>query len=49
MTDGKGRDPFLCKLRKDNLEAKLRSIYFSEKYGLVFGVNDLSINFNNIE
>lgn len=30
-------------------EAKLRAIYFSEKYGMVFGTNDLVINFSKMD
>lgn len=33
----------------DNPEAKLRAVYFSEKYGMVFGNGDLTLNFNSIE
>ena len=49
ITDGKGREPITCPVRADNPEAKLRAIYFSEKYGLVFGTTDLILNFNNMQ
>ncbi|CDW78080.1 UNKNOWN [Stylonychia lemnae] len=48
ITDGKAREPFISQIRSDNPNSKLRSIYFSEKFGLVFGTNDLAINFNNM-
>ena len=36
-------------IKTDPPEAKLRAIYFSEKYGLIFGTNDLTIDFKNME
>lgn len=49
ISDGRGREPFLCKVRAEPAEARLRAIYFSEKYGIVFGTNDLIINFTEME
>ncbi len=49
ITDGHGREPFICRIKKEPAEAKLRAVYFSEKYGLVFGTNDLVINFKDME
>ena len=39
----------MCPVNSENNEAKLRAIYFSEKYGLVFGSNDLAINFDDMK
>ena len=36
-------------IRNDDPSALLRAIYFSEKYGLVFGTTDFTINFNKLE
>jgi hypothetical protein len=49
ITDGKGREPFMSRVKTEPQEAKLRAIYFSEKYGIVFGTNDLVINFSDME
>jgi hypothetical protein len=49
ITDGKGREPFLTNVKTEPAESKLRAIYFSEKYGIVFGTNDLIINFTKME
>ena len=49
VTDGKGREPFICRVKSEPQEAKLRAIYFSEKYGIVFGTNDFVVNFSDME
>ncbi len=49
ITDGKGREPFMARVKAEPQEARLRAIYFSEKYGVVFGTNDLVINFSDME
>lgn len=49
ITDGRGREPFLCTVKNEPVESKLRAVYFSEKYGIVFGNNDLVINFKDME
>lgn len=46
---GGNREPFICRLRNDITDAKLNAIYFSERYGLVFGNGDFTINFDRIE
>ena len=46
ISDGKGRDPFICQIRSDMPSARLNAIYFSEKYGLVFGNGDFTVNFD---
>ncbi len=49
ITDGLGREPFICRIRKDVPQASMRAIYFSDKFGLVFGTHDLTINFDNLK
>lgn len=49
ITDGKGREPFLSRVKTEPKEARLRAIYFSEKYGIVFGNSDLIINFSDMK
>ena len=48
ITDGKGRDPFISRLDKTDPKNQLRALYFSDKYGLVFGTKDFTINFDDL-
>ena len=52
LDDGKGRLPFQCKIinshEKPSSEPHLTALFFSSKYGLVFGKTDLKLNFDDM-
>ena len=49
VSDGKLRRPFLCPVKSEAKEICYQALFFSEKYGLVFGRNDLSLDFDNMK